>query len=491
MSTSLNLPDHYLSSKRGLISDVAKTFDVLGWISPAILCMKLLYQRLWELKLDWDEEIPQELVAQHVEWREQLPLLAHKHQARCYYRVDVPCETVELHGFSDASEKAYAAVVYVRSTYTDHSPFISLVTAKTEVASLKPLTIPRLELCGAALLSKLLTTVSQALKIPPADVHAWSDSTIVLSWLDGNPRHYKTFVGNRISTILKATSSQAWRHVPTADNPADCASRGMLPRELVSHDLWWKGPSWLKEDPVQVPLQPSLRPLSTPELKVVSCNVSCLVPPEWIEGKFANYHKLIAVTAWCQRFIHNLKQSHLQESIMTGRYLTLQELSRSEHLLVKLSQACSFPKDVDQLSHDKIISNSSRLKSLAPVIDKHRLIRVGGRLSNSALTQSLTHPLITDSKHRLMIMYFTYMHVCLGHWSLSLVVCDRETVSCLGSQTFEQDCLPAVCDLQESLSQDPAAGDGTVACCQSDSKSTILHHWRGLRWPLHTEEGPH
>ena len=214
MSTSLSLPDHYLSSKRGIVSDVAKIFDVLGWISPTILCMKVLYQQLWELKLDWDEENSQEVVSQHTEWREQLPLLAHKHQARCYYRVDVPCETVELHGFSDASEKAYAAVVYVKSTYTDHPPLISLVTAKTKVAPLKPVTIPKLEQCGAALLSKLLTTVSQALNIPLINIHAWCDSTIVLSRLDGNPRHYKTYVGNRISTILKSTPSRLGHMFP-------------------------------------------------------------------------------------------------------------------------------------------------------------------------------------------------------------------------------------------------------------------------------------
>ena len=212
MSTSLNLPEQYLSSKRGIISDVAKTFDVLG---PTILCMKVLYQQPWELKVGWDEEIPQDLLAQHREWREQLPLLADRHLPRSYYRVDLPCETIQLHGFSDASEKEYAAVVYVRSTYLDHSPVISLVSSKTKVTPLKRLTIPRLELCGAALLSKLLTTVRQALNIPLVDVHAWCDSTIVLSWLDGNPRHFKTYVGNRIAIILRAVPSQAWKNVPT------------------------------------------------------------------------------------------------------------------------------------------------------------------------------------------------------------------------------------------------------------------------------------
>ena len=102
--------------------------------------MKVLYQHLWELKVGWDEENPQDHVDQHREWREQLPLLAHRHLPRCYYRVGLPCETIQLYGFSDASERVYAAVVYVRSTYLDHSPFISLVTSKTKLAPLKSLT---------------------------------------------------------------------------------------------------------------------------------------------------------------------------------------------------------------------------------------------------------------------------------------------------------------------------------------------------------------
>ena len=351
-----------------------------------------------------------------------MPLLASKAQPRCYYRVDAPPQTVELHGFSDASEKAYAAVVYVRSTYHDHPPFISLITSKTRVAPLKPLSIPRLELCGAGLLASLIPTVCGILQVPLTQVYAWTDSTIVLSWLDGNPRHYKTFVGNRIATILKAIPPPCWRHVPTADNPSDCASRGMLPKELLSHNLWWDGHSWLMADLVQMPWQPPRKPLSTPELRVV-CNLSSLVPPEWIEGKCSSYHQLITVTAWCQRFIYRLKHGRLPFSTMTGRHLNPQELATAEQFLVSLSQSRSFPKEVHTLTQDKPIANTSKLKSLSPYIDKHRLLRVGGRLSNSALTQSQTHPLITDSKDKLMLLLFNHMHVCLGHCGPSLLLC--------------------------------------------------------------------
>ena len=90
LPTSLNLPSKFLSTKRGVISDVAKTFDVLGWIAPTVICMKVMYQHLWEMKLDWDEDIPQPYLDQHSEWRRQLPLLASKRQARCYFRIDEP-----------------------------------------------------------------------------------------------------------------------------------------------------------------------------------------------------------------------------------------------------------------------------------------------------------------------------------------------------------------------------------------------------------------
>ena len=210
--TVADLPPLEKVTKRVLVSDIAKTFDVLGWFSPTIIKAKILLQQLWELKVDWDDPIPPDVCEVWLQWREELKCLAERHISRCYFPKGVHIVAVDLHGFSDASERVYAGVVYIRMIDSDGNIHISLVTSKTKVAPIKRLTIPRLELCGAHLLARLLHHVQQTFSLPLNCVHAWTDSTIVLNWLVGNPRRFKTYVGNRISHILELTSPDRWNH---------------------------------------------------------------------------------------------------------------------------------------------------------------------------------------------------------------------------------------------------------------------------------------
>ena len=420
MAPAIRPPEQYSTTKRGVVSDVSKTFDILGWISPAVLTMKLLYQQLWQLQTGWDEQIPTDLALQHSTWREQLPVLSSKQIPRCYYRTDVPFITRQVHGFADASLKAYGAVVYVRSTYANHPPIISLVLSKTRVAKLKPSTVPRQELCAAVLLTELVTEVKGILQISDSDVHCWSDSSIVLSWLDGHPRDYKVFVTNRVNSILQVTSPQSWKHVPTSENPADCASRGLMPAELLNHSLWWEGPDWLQAEPISIPPQPPRKPLLAPELRLPVAIHSILQPPQpLLESRYSDYHKLICVTAWCLRF---LAKATKQKAAAGGRQLTAGELTRAEHHLARLSQQRSFPKERHSLLHDKTLSPSSRLLSLNPYLDQELLLRVGGRLENSSLTLSQKHPVLIDANDMFTRLLCTYLHVVLGHCGPTLLL---------------------------------------------------------------------
>ena len=138
MSPSISVPISYRPTKRGLISDVSRTYDILGWIAPAVLSMKLLYQQLWKTGHEWDQEVPTDLLDLHKRWRSELPTLAQKQLPRCYTLPHHNLKNQELHGFSDVSKVAFGAVVYCRTTYHDHPPVVSLVTAKTKVAKLKP-----------------------------------------------------------------------------------------------------------------------------------------------------------------------------------------------------------------------------------------------------------------------------------------------------------------------------------------------------------------
>ena len=356
MSPSIKRPEANALTKRGIVSNVAKTFDVLGWISPSVLITKLLYQQLWQLSIGWDEPAPANINSIHSSWKEQLPLLAQRKLPRCYFRVDSQPLTQELHCFSDASQKACGAVLYLRSTYKEHPPLVSLVTSKTKVAKLpkkgKPAnTIPRQELCGAALLTEILLPVMAALKIPDSNIHCWTDSSIVLCWLDSQPKEYKPYVSNRITSILQVTSSSQWRHVPTHDNPADCASRGMMPKELLNHDLWWLGPSWLLAEPIPIPKQPPRKPVYSTENKI-NCNILQVAPPPLLASRYSSFHHLLAVTAWCLRFIFKLrhKLNHSSSSfIFYGRQLSARELKQAENRLAKLSQRRFFSKEFQSL----------------------------------------------------------------------------------------------------------------------------------------------
>lgn len=186
--------------------------------------MKMIIRELWHAKCDWDDVVDETIQQQWNKWKAELPALAAQPIPRHYFLREKVLSSTQLHGFSDASLKGYAAAVYMRAVYQDEPPTVMLVTAKTKVAHLKGTTVPRLELCGAQLLAELIAHVRKSLDMHPSLVQCWCDSQVVLYWLDGKRRQNRVYVANRVARILEQAPPAMWKHVPGIDNPADCAS---------------------------------------------------------------------------------------------------------------------------------------------------------------------------------------------------------------------------------------------------------------------------
>ncbi|GFS50167.1 uncharacterized protein TNIN_235381 [Trichonephila inaurata madagascariensis] len=111
-----------------------------------------------------------------------------------------------IHGFADASTAAYAAVLYAQSI-SEEDVSTRLVQQIPCVAPVKPITIPRLK-CTCVLLSQLLEKVLHSLTLPIQQIMLWTDSNIVLAWIQRSPQQLKTFIGNRIKIIQRLTKEE-------------------------------------------------------------------------------------------------------------------------------------------------------------------------------------------------------------------------------------------------------------------------------------------
>ena len=227
-----NTSNNLRISKRVILSEIAQLYDPLGFIFPVIIKGKILLQQLWLERLDWDDQLSPQLTRKWTRFREELTELE---QIRIPHWLQLSSQSskMEIHGFSDASQLAMCADVYLKVT-SGIETTISFVRSKTKVAPLKPVTIPRLEVTAATLLTRLSRYVSTTLNLTTCPVYLWTDSNVALTWILSNPSRGKDFVRNRVSLIQELLPQAKWMFISGKENPADGRDPHGLPRPPTS-----------------------------------------------------------------------------------------------------------------------------------------------------------------------------------------------------------------------------------------------------------------
>jgi len=408
-------------TKRIVLSIVAKVFDPLGWLSPCIVSAKIFLQTLWQSRVDWDEPLPLDLGSKWLLFYSEMSSLGSVVIPRC---VTIPDSVrFELHGFCDACPNAYAAVIYVKVISSSHGVRISLLTSKTRVAPLKHQSLPRLELCGALLLAHLFTSAVDALRRFDFVLHAWTDSTIALNWIASPSRRWKSFVANRVSVIQQTIPSSSWHHVCGKSNPADCASRGICPSQLLSHSLWWSGPPWLSGSAFSCqclnPLHSVLLEEKAPPVLFITLSPASLLT------RYSSLVRLKRVTAFCLRFGHNALLRGQSDRLVGP--LTAGEIELAFDRLVLWAQQVSYPREILACQQGVPVSLKSPILSLNPFLDSCGFLRVGGRIRHANVSHDAAHQLILPYDCHLSYLLFVQLHLDSHHAGPQLLLAEMRT----------------------------------------------------------------
>ncbi|XP_015435709.1 PREDICTED: uncharacterized protein LOC107191234 [Dufourea novaeangliae] len=264
--------------KKTIFSAVHRVFDPIGFACPAMLCPKLLLQKAWVSGIDWDAEVIEEVKTEFLRWIKELPLLKEVEIPRGMLAEPINEDSLSIHTFCDASQNAYAAVVFAR-TEGPLGVGTQLIAAKTRVSPVKKVTIPRLEL----------------------------------------ESQWNTFVWNRVQEVRKLTEPKLWRHVPGGMNPADLPSRGSTVKQLIA-SRWWEGPEWLRRPAKDWPsgeFEINEEDINAERKKISTSSVSCderaglsteltvsqvtserMEQLDWYERYFSTYHKIVRLVGW-------------------------------------------------------------------------------------------------------------------------------------------------------------------------------------------------
>lgn len=430
-------------NRKGVLSSVATVYDPLGFASPLLLPGREINQELCHRRYDWDENLPPDVLASWVEWKEGLASLGDLSIPRCFKPKNFGTVVrTELHHFADASqEHGYGTVSYLRQINDRGQIHCSFVMGKSRVRPLKStMTVPKLELTAAALLVRMNKLIVRALqgRLQIDSVSYWTDSIIVLRYIFNEVRRFITFVANRVAVIRQESVPDQWKHVRSELNPADYASRGIKATESRKLLIWRQGPEFLWKEEEEWPPQPPEMSATLSETdegvkkEKVTVGATTLQLDFWnsLFNKYSTWNRLRRTVAWLIRAVRKLIgvwprkaerdcTKNLQPSQET---LSVSEVEQAERRIAKFVQRESFlniQAGEDCLSKEV----KERFIRLKP-ISEDGVIRVGGRLDRSHLSYDAKHPIILPGKHPVTELIIRHYHHRNGHVGTNQVLAE-------------------------------------------------------------------
>ncbi|XP_053389483.1 uncharacterized protein LOC123532195 [Mercenaria mercenaria] len=400
-------------TKRNVLSTINSLFDPLGFLSPFTICGKILLRDITSKVNDWDEPIPEPLRKKWLSWFESLQDLQTLRIPRTYFPQHVRFNPEsELHVFCDASEKAIASVAFLKTVTEDGNIHVGYAFGKAKVAPKHGHTIPRLELCAAVLAVEITEAVSEELSISPSKITYYTDSKVVLGYLNNRTRRFYIYVENRVSRILRFSKPSQWLYIETSNNPADEGTRGMKPSEL-KQCIWLSGEPLLTisndisanyqlqnpDDDVEV--RPIVKSMKTD----IRLGVSRF-------EKFFSWIRLILAVAVLIRFIRRFrKEASTADESSNGE----ESKSRAKECIIKQIQQESFSREIGCLTNKKTLLKDSHVVKLSPFLDERGILRVGGRLRKSQLAAREKNPILIPGRSHVASLIVRFYHEEIHH----------------------------------------------------------------------------
>ncbi|XP_032416936.1 uncharacterized protein LOC116718815 [Xiphophorus hellerii] len=413
-------------TRRGVLSTVNSLYDPLGFAAPVSIQGRALLRELSTETINWDDPLPERKLQEWSAWRNSLKHLEQVRIPRQYTSLSFHNATNrELCMFCDASTKAIAAVAYVKISDAEGKSELGFMFGKAKLAPQKEVTIPRLELCAAVLAIEIADMIAEEIDVPFHSTKFFTDSKVVLGYIQNESRRFYVYVCNRVQRIRKSSNPDQWNYIPTELNPADIASRS-IPAQALENSKWLTGPDFLlRQNRHTEQTETSFNlvdPESDPEIRpTVTCCLTVLtdsfVDPSHFES-FSSWKSLLRAIA---RLVHivRLYKKENQTSKCQGWHMC-KDLSPDDFLTAKrviLSslQRKSYPELFACIRDQKEISKHSYLRKLSPYIDDSGCLRVGGRLAQANLQSDEANPYIIPSHHHLTTLLVRHYHQRVQH----------------------------------------------------------------------------